>query len=103
MTLISKVKFHSVSKFITLITYPLESGLSKASKMSYSQRVSEAKKKEASQKQDWDASTTGEKKQSAEDRIASKIAQEVLRDNAKLRAVHSGPSIKKLLEREAKK
>lgn len=104
MTLISKVKFHSVSKFNTLITYLLESGLSKASKMSYSQRVSEAKKKEASQKQDWDASTTGEKKQqSAEDRIASKIAQEVLRDNAKLRAVHSGPSIKKLLEREAKK
>ena len=75
MTLISRAKFHSVSKFITLITYLLESGLSKASKMSYSQRVSEAKKKEASQKPDWDASTTGEKKNiSAEDRIASKIA-----------------------------
>ena len=71
--------------------------------MSYSQRVSEAKKKEASGKQDWDASTTGEKKVSAEDKIASKIANEVLRDNAKLRAIHSGPSIKKLLEREAKK
>ena len=71
--------------------------------MSYSQRVSEAKKKEASAKQDWDASTTGEKKVSAEDKIASKIANEVLRDNAKLRAIHSGPSIKKLLEREAKK
>jgi hypothetical protein len=28
---------------------------------------------------------------------------EVLRDNAKLRAVHSGNSIKQLLEREAKK
>ena len=48
MTLIFKVKFHSVSISNLLITCPLESGLSKASKMSYSQRVSEAKKKEAS-------------------------------------------------------
>ena len=104
MILTLRVKCHTVSISSILISFPLESTLSKASKMSYSQRVSEAKKKEASQKQDWDASTTGEKKQqSAEDRIASKIAQEVLRDNAKLRAVHSGPSIKKLLEREAKK
>ena len=72
--------------------------------MSYSQRVDAAKKKEAAERPDWDASTTGKReKPSAEDRIASKIANEVLRDNAKLRAVHSGPSIKKLLEREAKK
>lgn len=35
--------------------------------------------------------------------MASKIANEVLRDNAKLRAVHSGNSIKHLLEREAKR
>ena len=40
---------------------------------------------------------------STEDRIAQKIAGEVLRDNQKLRGVHSGASIKKLLEREAKK
>lgn len=40
---------------------------------------------------------------SAEDRIANKIANEVLKDNAKLRGVHSGASIKKLLEKEAKK
>lgn len=39
----------------------------------------------------------------SEDRIAAKIASEVLRDNAKLRAVHSGNSIKQLLEREAKR
>ena len=78
--------------------------MTNASKMSYSQRVKEAKKKEDASKPDWDASTTGKReKPSAEDRIASKIASEVLRDNAKLRAVHSGPSIKKLLEREAKK
>ena len=72
--------------------------------MSYSQRVKEAKKKEAEARPDWDASTTGERKNiSTEDKVAAKIAAEVLRDNAKLRAVHSGPSIKKLLEREAKK
>ena len=77
--------------------------MTNASKMSYSQRVSEAKKKEAAQRPDWDASTTGEKRHTTEDKVAAKIAAEVLRDNAKLRAVHSGPSIKKLLEREAKK
>ena len=42
-------------------------------------------------------------KLSAEDRIANKIANEVLKDNAKLRGVHSGASIKKILEKEAKK
>jgi len=35
--------------------------------------------------------------------VAAKIASEVLRDNAKLRGIHSGASIKKMLEREAKK
>ena len=39
----------------------------------------------------------------AEDKIAARIASEVLRDNQKLRGVHSGASIKKILEREAKK
>ena len=82
----------------------LETAASNVSKMSYSQRVAEEKKKEKATRPDWDASTTGEKKVvSTEDKIASRIAAEVLRDNAKLRAVHSGPSIKKLLEREAKK
>lgn len=42
-------------------------------------------------------------KLSAEDRIANKIANEVLKDNAKLRGIHSGASIKKILEKEAKK
>jgi len=72
--------------------------------MSFSQRVAAEKKKDGEKRPEWDASTTGEKKVvSTEDRVAAKIAAEVLRDNAKLRAVHSGPSIKKLLEREAKK
>jgi len=66
--------------------------------------MSQAKKQAADSKHDWDQSVTSEKKKvSAEDRMASKIANEVLRDNAKLRAVHSGNSIKHLLEREAKR
>lgn len=67
-------------------------------------RVSEAKKREAAEKPEWNASTTSEKNRpSAEDRIANKIASEVLRDNAKLRGVHSANSIKVLLEKEAKR
>jgi hypothetical protein len=67
------------------------------------ERISQAKK-EVEQKPEWDKSVTSEKRNAnIEDRMASKIAMEVLRDNAKLRAVHSGNSIKHLLEREAKK
>lgn len=35
--------------------------------------------------------------------MANKIAAEVLRDNAKLRGIHSNTSIKMLLEKEAKR
>ena len=38
-----------------------------------------------------------------EDKIAQKIANEVLKENKKLGGVHSGASLKKILEREAKK
>jgi len=47
--------------------------------------------------------TTENRNRTTEDKIASKIATELIRDNAKLRGVHSGASIKKILEREAKK
>ena len=78
------------------------SGASKTT--SYVARVKEAKKRDAEVRPDWDASTTGErKKQSAEDRMAAQIANEVLKDNAKLRAVHSKDSIKRILEKEAKR
>ncbi len=60
--------------------------------------------KEVKDKPDWDASTTATKnKASAEDRMASKIAAEVLKENAKLRGVHSKESIKAILEKEAKR
>ena len=38
-----------------------------------------------------------------EDRVASQIAADILKDNNKLSAVHSKHSMKKILEREAKK
>ena len=81
----------------------LESHVSNASKASYASRVSEAKRKEAAERPEWNGSVTSSKRPSAEDRIASKIAAEVLRDNAKLRGIHSNNSLKVMLEREAKK
>lgn len=38
-----------------------------------------------------------------EERVANRLANEVLRDNAKLRGVHSNQSIQKLLMKEAKR
>ena len=64
----------------------------------------EAALKDVNAKKEWDQSTTASQKGlNDEDKIAAKIASEVLKDNAKLRAVHSGQSIKMLLEREAKR
>jgi len=83
------------------VTY--QSHVSNASKASYASRVSEAKRKEAAERPEWNGSITSSKRPSAEDRIASKIAAEVLRDNAKLRGIHSNNSLKVMLEREAKK
>lgn len=87
---------------VSRVTY--QSHVSKASKASFASRVSEAKRREAAEKPEWNASTTSSKRQiSTEDRIATKIAQEVLRDNAKLRGIHSNNSIRVLLEKEAKR
>lgn len=81
-----------------------QSHVSKKSNASYMSRVSEAKRREAAEKPEWNGSVTSESKRlSVEDKIATKIASEVLRDNAKLRGVHSKESIKHLLEREAKR
>lgn len=81
----------------------LETGASQASNASYIQRK-DAARAEAASRKEWDASTTASQRgMDEEDKIAAKIAAEVLKDNAKLRAVHSGQSIKMLLEREAKR
>lgn len=64
----------------------------------------EAIQEEGGNRPEWDRSTTkGDKEKTTEERIAQRLAAEVLRDNAKLRGVHSANSIKKLLEKEAKK
>lgn len=78
--------------------------MSGASKQSYQKRIAEAKK-EAEERPDWDKSVTTEKRKqaNAENRMASKIAMEVLKDNHKLRGVHSKESIKAILEKEALK
>lgn len=80
-----------------------ESGVSRAS---YKSRVKEEMEKWQEKAQsEWDASTVNSetRKLSTEEKMARKIAKEVLRDNKKLGAVHSDASIQKLLEREAKK
>ncbi len=77
--------------------------MSGASKASFTARVKEAKEREAEQRPEWQSTTSERRKVSAEDRMAAKIASEVLKDNAKLRGVHSKDSIKMILEREALK
>ena len=75
----------------------LESNKTGASKMSLREQV-ERSIKEQGDKRDWDPSVKSSQKQTAEDRLASKLAQEVLKDNTKLRGIHSHHSIKKILE-----
>lgn len=77
-------------------------GATGVSKQSYGKRMAEAKDR-ADSKAEWDnGSMTSEVRQKkVEDRMASKIAAEVLKDNHKLRGVHSKESIKKILEKEA--
>lgn len=64
-----------------------------------------AEAKEANSKAEWDngSMTSEARNKRAEDRMASKIAAEVLKDNQKLRGIHSKESIKKILEKEALK
>jgi hypothetical protein len=82
----------------------LDSAATGVSQKSYSKRLAEAKDK-AESKPDWDTgSVTSEiRNKRAEDRMASRIAAEVLKDNTKLRGIHSKESIKKILEKEALK
>lgn len=72
--------------------------------MSYRQRL-EAEKQAEETKSQWNYSVASKdsRRLTAEDRMAAKIAQEVLKDNQKLRGIHSGASIQKILQKEAKK
>jgi hypothetical protein len=60
--------------------------------MSMKSRIAEEKVKESQKQADWDGSTVAsesKKIQSVEDKMASKIAKEILKDNQKLKGVHS--------------
>lgn len=74
-----------------------------ASNASFKSRVAAEKRDNNDTKSEWNGSVVSKTDKTAEDRIAARIASEVLRDNQKLRGVHSGASIKKILEKEAKK
>jgi hypothetical protein len=53
--------------------------------------MAEEKQRDAETKSQWSHSVTSSKREmTTEDKLARKIASEVLRDNAKLRGVHSG-------------
>ena len=56
------------------------------------------------QAEDWDQSVTSEKRKlTTEDRVAARLAQEVMKDNPKFKGIHSNASVRKMLEAEAKK
>ena len=63
--------------------------------------MAEAKEGELRAEFDTGSLTSEQRQKKAEDRMASKIAAEVLAANQKLRGVHSKESIKKILEKEA--
>lgn len=69
-------------------------------------RIAEEKSKQDQELPEWDRTTVASDKHrivTAEDKAAQRIANEVLKDNQKLRGVHSIQSIKKILEKEAKR
>ena len=66
--------------------------------MSYKSRLAEEKQRNAETKSQWNESVSSSKADmTPEDRLARKIASEVLRDNQKLRGIHSEQSIKQIL------
>lgn len=76
-------------------------GKSKVSKRS---EIIDEIKREERNKEDWDSSTVGDrKKPTIEEKLASKLADQILETNPNLRGIHSKVSMKKMLEREAAK
>lgn len=72
------------------------------SKMSKKSEIMEQIKREEREKEDWDTSTQGDrKKPTAEEKLASKLADQILEANPNLRGIHSKVSMKKMLENEA--
>lgn len=75
--------------------------------MSLRSRVESQKQRNENSKQEWDRTTTtsqrGGVKPTVEEKMASQIAREMLMENQKLRGIHSNVSIKKIIEKEAKR
>lgn len=66
--------------------------------------MKEAAKKAEKEKSEWDRSTVvSDAPRTAEERMAARIANDMLKDNPKLKGVHSNMSLKKILENEAKR
>ena len=72
-----------------------KTGKTGASKASLRSQVLQAIQEEG--RPEWDPSIKSENKQTTEDRVAARLASEVLKDNLKLRGIHSQNSLQKLL------
>lgn len=74
------------------------------SKMSRKSEIMDEIKRDDRRKEEWDASTQGErKKQTVEERLATKLADQILENNPNLKGIHSKTSMRKMLEKEATK
>lgn len=72
------------------------------SKMSKKSEIMDQIKREEKEKENWDSSTIGErKKPTAEEKLASKLADQIMEANPNLKNIHSKTSMKKMLEAEA--
>lgn len=92
----------SKSKYLYFLIEYLITGSTK-SKASYMQQVKQAKKAEK-EKSEWDRSTViSEVPRTLEDKVASRIANQMLKENPQFKGIHSNMSIKKILEKEAKR
>ena len=72
------------------------------SRMSKKSEIMNDLKREEDKKEEWDTSTQADKKKpSLEEKLASKLADQILESNPNLKGIHSKTSMKKMLEKEA--
>lgn len=72
------------------------------SNMSKKSELRDQIKREEREKEDWDRSTQPDRqKKTVEEKLASKLADQILESNPNLKGVHSKVSMKRMLEKEA--
>jgi hypothetical protein len=82
----------------------IKTSITGRSRMSRKSEVMDDLEREDRRKEDWDASTQGDrKKKTMEERLATKLADQILENNPNLKGVHSKTSMRKMLEKEAAK